>query len=171
MTQLIYEPSKTTHWKNLFPNKMMLLGSQNLNPGEELVAKISCVKVQKIKSQNGNEEEVAVIEFCNAPPMVLNVTNARTIASLYGELYQLWEGKSIQIYATNVKAFGIEQMALRVRSVIPDADYDISEYKVKLESCKTISDLREVFMQIPKHLKPRLSEKKDEMKELLSENN
>ena len=34
---IIYEPSKTTHWRNLFESKSMLLGSHNLNEGEELV--------------------------------------------------------------------------------------------------------------------------------------
>jgi hypothetical protein len=169
MTNLVFEPSQTTHWKNLFPSKMLLLGSQNLNEGEELVAKIQKVEVQKIKSSTGNEDQVPVIQFENAPPMVLNITNSRTIASLYGERYDEWIGKSIQIYATMVKGFGGGQvMGLRVREAIPDTGQDIEAHETALKSCSTMEELQAAFMAIPKHLKPRLISVKDEMKENLS---
>ena len=71
---IVYEPSQTTHWKNLFPNKTMLLGSHNLNEGEELVATIDHVEMQSIRNQSGQNEEVPVITFINAPPMVMNIT-------------------------------------------------------------------------------------------------
>ena len=74
-TELVFEPSQTTHWKNLFPSKMMLLGSQNLNPGEELIATISSVEAQEIKNKNGKPDIVPVARFENAPPMVLNIPN------------------------------------------------------------------------------------------------
>jgi hypothetical protein len=164
MTQLVFEPSKTTHWKNLFPNKMMLLGSQNLNDGEELIATIKYVEIQEILNQNGKKESVPVVQFTNAPPMVLNVTNSRTIASLYGEHYDHWVGCSIQIYATKVKAFGTEQMALRIREAIPDTQQDIKALEDRLKSCSSMAELQKVFMAIPKHLKPRLIAVKDEMK-------
>ena len=168
MTQLVFEPSKTTHWKNLFPSKMMLLGSQNLNEGEELIAQIKAVEIQAIKSQSGQEEFVPVCQFENAPPMVLNITNSRTIASLYGECYDHWLGESIQIYATKVKAFGIEQMALRVREARPETTHDISHHESDLMACTSLGDLQRVFMAIPKHIKPRLVSVKDEMKEKIN---
>ena len=164
---LIFEPSQTTHWKNLFPNKMLLLGSQNLNPGEELIATIQSVEVQEIKNTSGQTERVPVARFENAPPMVLNITNTRTIASLYGEQYDGWTGKSIQIYATMVKAFGQEQMALRVREAIPDTNQRTDQHEAALRSCETMDQLKRVFMGIPKHLKPKLAPLKDEMKSKL----
>lgn len=164
MTELVYQPSETTHWKNLFPNKMLLLGSQNLNEGEELVAKIAGVSIQAIKNQNGQEEHVPVVTFENAPPMVLNITNSRTIASLYGERYDQWPGHSVQIYATKVKAFGVEQMALRIREARPDIPEDLSGYENSLRACTTIADLQTAFTAIPKHLKPKLVAVKDHMK-------
>lgn len=168
MTTLIYEPSHTTHWKNLFPNKTLLLGSHNLNDGEELVAAISGVSIQPIKDQNGNEEQVPVLTFTNAPPMVLNITNTRTVASLYGPNYDQWEGKSIQIYATMVKAFGKNELALRIREAIPTTSEDVSQFEEALSACKTVDELRTVFMGIPKHLKPRLEQTKNKMKEALN---
>ena len=168
MTQLIFEPSKTTHWKNLFPSKMMLLGSQNLKEGEELIAKIAGVEIQEIKNTSGQTEHVPVARFENAPPMVLNITNSRTIASLYGECYDEWVGQSIQLYATKVKAFGVEQMALRIREARPDVHQNLDEFENALKACTTIQDLQQVFMAIPKHLKPRMVAVKDEMKEQIN---
>lgn len=168
MAQLVFEPSHTTHWKNLFPSKMLLLGSQNLNPGEELIATIKAVEIQEIKNQQGQTERVPVVQFDNAPPMVLNITNTRTIANLYGECYDQWAGKSIQIYATVVKAFGSEQMALRIREAIPDTAQDISQYEDAIQACTTLDDLKSVFMAIPKHLKPRLVALKDQQKESMA---
>ncbi len=168
MTQLVFEPSKTTHWKNLFPNKMLLLGSQNLNEGEELIANIQSVSVEEIRNQNGQTERVPIIKFDKAPPMVLNITNTRAIASLYGERYDEWEGCAVQIYATKVKAFGQEQMALRIREAIPDTNQNVDEYENALNACTTLPDLQQTFMAIPKNLKPKLIAVKDEMKEKLS---
>jgi len=168
MTQLIFEPSKTTHWKNLFPNKMLLLGSQNLNEGEELIAKIKSVEIEEIKNIKGKTEYVPVLKFENAPPMVLNITNSRSIASLYGEHYDHWIGESIQVFATKVKAFGQEQMALRVREAKPDTGQDTGEHENALRACTTMKDLQSVFMAIPKNLKPRLVNIKDEMKEAIN---
>lgn len=168
MTNLVFEPSHTTHWKNLFPSKMLLLGSQNLNPGEELIAVIKAVEVQEIKNQKGDTERVPVVQFDNAPPMVLNITNTRTIANLYGELFDHWAGNAIQIYATKVKAFGQETMALRIREARPDVPQDLSQYENALMACTTMADLQKAFMAIPKHLKPKLVSVKDSMKEKIN---
>jgi len=170
MTNLVFEPSQTTHWKNLFPNKMMLLGSQNLNEGEELIAEISGVDIEDIKDQNGGTEQVPIMKFKNAPPMVLNITNTRTIASLYGDRYDGWVGRSIQVYATMVKAFGKEGLALRIREAIPDTMEDIEGYERSLSGSETMGDLQKAYAAIPKHLKPRLVKLKDVMKEKLNGN-
>ena len=99
--------------------------------------------------------------------MVLNITNSRTIANLYGERYDDWLGKSIQIYATLIRAFGVDQMALRVREAIPDTAQDVGAFEESLKACTTLTDLKQVFMAVPKHLKPRLAHTKDKMKESL----
>lgn len=161
---LVFEPSKTTHWKNLFPSKTQLLGSHNLNEGEELVAEIVEVKVEKIKDQNGREEQVPIIRFTNAPPMVLNITNSKTISALYGDLYTGWKGRSIQLYATKIKAFGEETMALRVRKAIPNTNIDTTQYANQLRACKNMEELKQVFTKLPIHVKPLVENIKDEMK-------
>lgn len=164
MSNIVYQPSQTTHWKNLFASKTMLLGSHNLNEGEELVCQIKSVAIQKIRNTSGKEEQVPVCNFYNAPPMVLNITNTRTIASLYGDNYEGWTNQYIQVFATSVKAFGQQQMALRVRQVKPNVGQDTSGYEHQLRSCKSINELQSVFMGLPKHLKSALTPLKNEIK-------
>ena len=170
MSELVYETSETKHWKNLFPNKTQLLGSHNLNEGEELIAEIVSVTVEKIKNQSGGDEEVAVINFNNAPPMVMNITNAKIVSSLYGDLYTGWIGQSVQIYATPIKAFGQVTNCLRIRGAIPETKQDLSKYQADLNACETMDELKKVFTAIPKHLKTSLAHLKDSMKDKINEN-
>lgn len=169
MSNIIYEPSKTTHWRNLFENKSMLLGSHNLNEGEELVCQIHDTGIQTIKNKAGKDETVPVILFNNAPPMVLNITNTKTIASLYGDLYNNWVGKSIQVYATKVKAFGQVTTALRVRPVIPANNQDLKQFVNQLNQCGNIDQLKNTFMNLPNNVKPELANLKDEIKARLEQ--
>lgn len=170
--KIVYEPSETTHWKTLFASKSMMLGAHNLNPGEELIAEIETIDpTATIKNKKGGEETIVAVHFKNAPPMCLNITNARIIAGLYGEYHDGWIGNSIQLYATKVKAFGSEVMALRVREAIPDTGHDVTDYIAALQSCGDIDELVEAYMSIPKHLKAagsdsgrRLNETKEVMK-------
>lgn len=167
MSDIIYQPSVTTHWKNLFENKSMLLGSHNLNEGEELVCEITSVSIEAIKNQNGKDEHVPVVQFSNAPPMVLNITNTKTIAGLYGDLYDHWAGKLIQVYATKIKAFGSMTTALRVRAVIPTNPNDLVPYQQQLDSCQNIEQLKQCYMSLPNNIKSALASYKDEVKNKL----
>ncbi len=163
-SKVIYEPSQTTHWKNLFPEKMKLLGSQNLNENEELVATIEKVAVEKVKNSTGRDENMPVISFTNAPPMILNVTNSKSIATLYGESYKNWAGKSIQLYATKVR-FGKDMVdGLRVRNIIPSANIDLEPHKQNLMKCLSLEELQEVFSRIPKYIKGKVIDEKNKMK-------
>ena len=170
MSEIIYQPSVTTHWRNLFESKSMLLGSHNLNEGEELVCEITNTGIQTIKNKSGKDENVPVILFNNAPPMVLNITNTKTIASLYGDLYDQWIGKSIQVYATKVKAFGAVTMALRVRPVIPANNQDLQQFTNQLNQCTNMDQLKSVFMALPNNVKPELTQLKDTIKMRLEPN-
>jgi len=100
----------------------------------------------------------------NAPPMVLNITNTKMIASLYGDLYDNWVGKNIQVYATKVKAFGSVTTALRVRPIIPANSNDLQKYVNQLNQCGTMEQLKNTFMNLPNNVKPELTSIKDEIK-------
>jgi hypothetical protein len=70
---------------------------------------------------HGTEQESKpVLYFRKATKgFVLNATNARTIAGLYGDESDAWVGKRISIYPTRVKAFGATHDTIRVREEIP----------------------------------------------------
>jgi len=162
--KLVYEPSKTTHWKNLFAKKCMLLGSHNLNEGEELVAQIVSVDISEIKNQQGKTERVPVVNFANCAPMVLNITNTRTIVSMYGEHYDRWSGCYVQLFSAIIKVKGVQQSALRIRPTIPNVGVDTSQYENNLRNCRNVNDLKNVFMSIPKNIRQQLTPLKDQIK-------
>jgi len=164
MSNVVYQPSQTTHWRNMFENKSSLLGSHNLNPGEELIVQIQSVEIGSIKGKKGKQESVPVATFYNAPPMVLNVTNCQTLETLFGPYRHDWVNKYIQVFAVKVNAFGKEQLALRIRPFIPSTGEDVSGHESKLRSCKNLKELQSVYMALPKHLKTSLNALKDEMK-------
>lgn len=162
---LVYTPSKTTHWKNLFPKKSELLGSHNLNEGEELVVRIVSVGPETIKDKNGNDVGLPVMTFDNAPPMVLNITNSKTISSLYGELIDGWIGKSIQLFSAKIKHKGELISALRIRPQIPTTNLNTDKEEAQLRACDNMDALKTVFMGFPVHIQKALEHVKNEMKD------
>ena len=106
-----------THWKKL--NNPDYLGAYAFQPGEEIIATIGSVGRETITNADGKKEECTVAHF-TAPagikPMILNPTNCKTIEKVAGTPYiEQWQGVMIQLYVTQVKAFGDVVDAVRVR--------------------------------------------------------
>ena len=107
-----------THWKKFFNPDY--LGAYSLDPGEERVLTIKTVKYESIKGPDGKSEELPVCYFTSGKPMVLNVTNSKTIAKMIGSNFvEDWAGHNIQIGVAQVRAFGEIVEAIRVRPVKP----------------------------------------------------
>ena len=118
-----------THWKKL--QNPDYLGAYALDEGTDLIATIKYVQNEKIVGPDGKKEECTVIHFSEngIKPMICNSTNAKTITKIYKTPYiEDWQGRKIQLYIANVKAFGEVVEALRVRPFVP---------KVKLENHET----------------------------------
>lgn len=111
-------PESKTHWKKHFnPN---YLGAYSLDPGEERVLTIVELKDEEVSSADGKKEVLPVLYLKGEKPMVLNKTNAKTIAKVVGSNFvEDWPGHKIQIHVATVKAFGEVTQALRVRPVAP----------------------------------------------------
>jgi hypothetical protein len=94
---------------------------------------------------HGNEKErKPVLYFQKATKgLVLNRTNAMTIASLYGDESDDWPGKRISIYPTRVRAFGSMQDTIRVREEIP-AEPKPQAHAVQVEDAAEIDDVEDV---------------------------
>ncbi len=114
-----------THFKKLINPDY--LGAYSLQPGEELVLTITKVSVKMVTGPDNQKDECTVAEFeeldkdgKQQKPMILNVTNCKTIAKVHGSPYiENWIGKKIQVYATTVKAFGEMHECLRIRNMVP----------------------------------------------------
>lgn len=112
-----------THWKKL--TNPDYLGAYALEPGKDIIATIASVKNEMVVGPDGKKEECSVMRFVEREikPMILNVTNAKTIQKIYKTPYvESWVGKKVQIYVAEVKAFGEVVDALRIRPFIPKSD-------------------------------------------------
>jgi len=109
-----------THWKKL--QNPDYLGSYALDPGKDLIVTIQYVRAETVTGPDNRKDECAVVHFVerDIKPMVLNVTNSKTIAKLTGSpLIEDWAGQKIQIFVDKVKAFGDIVEALRIRATAP----------------------------------------------------
>lgn len=107
-----------THWKKTFNPDY--IGAYILAPGEERTVTITKVVNEMVTGNNGKKEECTVAYLKGEKPFILNRTNCKIIAKIYGTPYiEEWQGKSITIYAAKVNAFGEEVDALRIRQKAP----------------------------------------------------
>lgn len=114
------ENIQLTHWKQYMNPDY--LGAYALKPGEDLIATIDYVSNEEVTGQDGKKEMCFVAHFIERglKPMVLNVTNSKTITKLFQTPYvEQWHGRKIQLYSEKVKAFGEIWDALRVRPFLP----------------------------------------------------
>lgn len=109
-----------THWKKLINPDY--LGAYSLEPGQDIVLTIKEVRKEIITGAEGKKEECIVCHWQEKEkPMILNVTNCKTISKLLKTNYiERWAGHRIQIGAEMVRAFGDTVEALRVRNKLPE---------------------------------------------------
>lgn len=126
-----------THWKKLTSTDY--IGAYSLEPGKDMILTIKSVKNEIVTGPDGRKEQCTVMTFTeDTKPMILNVTNAKTIAKLYKTPYiEEWAGCKIQLFTDKVKAFGETVEALRIRPTVPavpvatkctDCDKDIEGF-------------------------------------------
>ena len=94
-----------THWRDLHQTKYLTAG--NLASDTDTLATIDRIEVEKIVNNDGRTENLPVAHFSeDIKPMVLNVTNCRTMEALTGSPHiQNWTGP-IALHITKTKAFG-----------------------------------------------------------------
>jgi hypothetical protein len=117
-----------THWKKLINPDY--LGAYSLEAGNDMILTISAVKREMITGTGGKKEECPVCHWKeNQKPMILNVTNMKTIAKMYGPYIENWAGKRVQIYASTTKFGGDTVECLRIRKDPPE------DVKIACEEC------------------------------------
>lgn len=117
------------HWKKLINPDY--LGAYSLYDRGDIILTIERVQVETITGPDGKKEDCPVCFWREREkPMILNVTNMKTISKLIGSPNtDDWSGHRIMIGVERVKAFGDVCDALRVRPQLPAAA------TVKCEKC------------------------------------
>jgi len=107
-----------THWKKL--TNPDYLGAYSLDDKSEITLRITKVVRENVIGTGGKIEECTVAYMKNSKPMILNNTNCKVIAKIYGTPFiEDWKNKDVIIYKKVIKAFGEEVEALRIKEVKP----------------------------------------------------
>lgn len=170
-TKILTKKIKATnrHWKNFLDKDY--LGSHNLEKGEEMLLTIDkFAGEEEITTKDGKKVKQVLYFKEQVPKMILNITNGNMMTKLYGSHPDGWIGKQIQVYATEVKAFGATTDALRIRDFVPKIEVDIMGSIAKLQTAKTLTELKNIWTKLPVSARNNtvLIKSKDEIKATLS---
>ena len=108
------------HWRNLFPDEKYV-GAWDLEGKAEAVVTIERIAIEELRDNQKNTTiKKPVLYFEGTPKgMVLNKTNARTVAELYSNNTDNWIGKKIAVFATTCQAFGKTTECIRIKNQAP----------------------------------------------------
>lgn len=106
-----------THWKSL--TNPDYIGAYWLPEGEDVTVVIDFVVREIITGTGGKKEECTVAHLKGGvKPFILNATNSKSIAKLYGPYIEDWAGKPITLFASTARLAGDTVECLRIRPVV-----------------------------------------------------
>jgi hypothetical protein len=105
--------TEKTHWKLL--TNPDYIGAYWLPEGQDVTVTIDYVVREMITGTGGKKEECTVAHLQGVKPFILNATNSKSIAKLYGNYIEDWAGKNITLFASTTKLAGDTVECLRVR--------------------------------------------------------
>ena len=107
-----------THWKRLINPDY--IGVYALPPGMDMTVEIASVGREKVVVSGGKKEDHTVVRLKGQKPLILNATNSKSIARLYGPYIEDWEGKRITLFASTTKLAGETVECLRIRPSVTE---------------------------------------------------
>lgn len=113
------DPVKT-HWKQLCDPRF--IGAYALPNGADMVVAINYVEKQTITMMGGKKEDHSLMYLVGHKPMILNVTNQKTLEKLYGPYIEDWAGKRVTLYASTTKLGSDMVECLRIRAKVPQLE-------------------------------------------------
>lgn len=137
-----------THYKALYDKEY--LGSWDLPAGKDVTVTIEKVVGAELTGGGGKKNKKPVISFVGKEKkFVCNVTNAKAIAGMYGNMVEDWAGKRITLYVTQTRdpSTGGEIDCLRVRPTVtkdkpkPAAKSQEPSISDRIAACKTAEEL------------------------------
>lgn len=96
------------------------IGAYWLPEGQDATVTIDYVCREIITGTGGKKEECTVAHLQGVKPLILNATNSKTIAKLYGPYIEDWAGKQITLFASTAKLAGDTVECLRIRPRVAD---------------------------------------------------
>ena len=107
------------NYQKFFPSKY--INAADLDGQEDVLVTVRALGEEEIQNPEGGTEQKPVLRFENAAKgLILNRTNADTIAGLYGADIEHWTGKQILLFVEKgVHAFGKKWDVIRIRDRIP----------------------------------------------------
>ena len=97
---------------NAFPSKY--LKSEDLEMGKQYKVTIDRVLVEDVGQENSPEHKPVVYFVGGKKGMVLNKTNALTLATLFGDETDSWQGREIYLFVTMTTYMGEPKKGLRL---------------------------------------------------------
>lgn len=106
-----------THWKSLTDREYIFAFDLK---GMDVTVTIAKVVAGELTSTGGRKTKKPVVFFEDKEKgLALNATNAKTIATLYGNYVEKWIGQTITIYPTTTTMGGETVECIRVRPKLP----------------------------------------------------
>lgn len=105
-----------THWKKLVDPRY--IGAYALPNGDDLTVTIERVQLETVTMMGGKKEDHSIMYLKGQKPMILNVTNSKSIHKLYGPYIENWAGKQITLYASTAKLGNEMVECLRIRPTV-----------------------------------------------------
>jgi hypothetical protein len=108
-----------THWRKIHDTEH--LGAQDLEGLASKIYQIEKAFQKDVQNQDGKKDTTIALQFLGEKkPMLVNVTNSQSIEKVTGSPYlEDWNGHYVELYVTQVRAFGAVVDALRIRPKAP----------------------------------------------------
>lgn len=108
-----------THWRKF--HNPDYIGAYAFQPNERKIVTIKKAGLEKVTGTGGKKEDCLVVHFKeNEKPLICNVTNSKAIEKVTNSGYiEDWAGTAIELYTTEVQAFGDTVEAVRVKPTPP----------------------------------------------------
>lgn len=104
---------------NIFKTKLFPYLTGEMLQGKPVRLTIKRVGFQKVTGPQGSENEIVLAFEEVEKTLILNKTNARTLARLMGPETDDWEGTTVEFYTERINAFGSTVEAIRVSTDLP----------------------------------------------------
>ena len=161
-----------THWKLL--TNPDYIGAYWLPDGRDVTVTISHVSRDIITGTGGKKEECTVAHLQGVKPFILNATNSKSIAKLYGPFIEDWAGKQITLFASTAKLAGDTVECLRVRPSIPaqETAQKVTEEQIaaaRAAAAKGKAEFAKFWNTFPRELRSQLRFIREELDRIASE--